>query len=275
MLFEHHDLKPRNPYLSLALDEALCMYLACKDGTMPFHGGLRLWTNPYAIILGRTCKPQKVIHSQSPQSISDISTSSPTLPICRRLSGGGTVLHGPGNLNYSVFLSLEHYPEMYNLKHSYNVLLNMIKDALGAQGIDCIIKGQSDLVLLRQDGSLRKISGNAQFRRYNILVLHGTLITRLEFISQVKKYLAHPPKEPLYRAGRKHEDFIGHLPSSFDFSAFYLYFSKRLIQLTKGQSLIPLTASQRHFIYRQTHRLVNKQYTKQEWIFEGKTLQLS
>ena len=285
MLFEHHDLKPRNPYLGLALDESLCLHLARKQLAMPFRGGFRLWSSPYAVVLGRTSKIQEVLahpplfsnevleaHSYRCQN----GLGAQTAPrLCRRLSGGGTVLHGPGNLNYSIFLSLEAYPQMYSLKYSYNVLLNILKDALQAQNIACTAAGLSDLALIEKDGSLRKISGNAQFRRRQVLVFHGTLITRKEIISKMKKYLAHPPEEPEYRLGRKHGDFMGCLPPSFDFAAFYNCFSRRIRELgSKRESLalVSLSLEQRRSVYALAHRIARRQYMHPEWILKGRNI---
>ena len=279
MLFEHLDLKPRNPYLGLALDESLCLHLARNDPSMPFQGGFRLWCSPYAIVLGRTCKLQEALSYSSPffngmqnhhdQNCPDQEDAP---PLCRRLSGGGTVLHGPGNLNYSIFLSLEAYPKMYFLKHSYTVLLNILKDALQAQNIACTLAGLSDLALIEEDGTLRKISGNAQFRRRQVLVFHGTLITRKEVITKMKKYLSHPPREPGYRLGRKHQDFMGWLPPSFDFAAFYNYFSKRIRGLNAQReelSLIPLSSEHKRSVYALARRIAQKQYSHPEWILKG------
>ena len=280
MLFEYHDLKARNPYLGLALDESLCLHLARNKLSMPFQGGFRLWSSPYSVILGRTCKVQEVLsypplfsseaHAARRYKYKNTPFLQGALALCRRLSGGGTVLHGPGNLNYTIFLSLNAYPQMYPLKHSYNVLLNILKDALQAQNIACTLAGLSDLALIEKDGTLRKISGNAQFRRRQILVFHGTLITRKEIISKMKKYLSHPPKEPGYRSGRKHKDFMGYLPPSFDFAAFYNYFSKRIRELGgKNESLALLSLEQKRSVYALARRIAQKQYSHPEWILKG------
>ena len=67
-------------------------------------------------------------------------------------------------------------------------------------------RGISDLVL-----GERKFSGNSlRLKRANLLY-HGTILYdfRLEWIS---RYLAMPPREPDYRKGRPHEEFLTNLP---------------------------------------------------------------
>ncbi len=266
MAFELLDLKPRNPFLSVALDEALCRYVARTGGT----GGLRLWSNPQSIIFGRTCDAAKNI--KDPQAVLNVShkrsrwSTQPML--LRRASGGGTVLHGPGNLNYSIFVSLGRYPEMFSLRHSYEALLGIVARALEAQGIPAHFRGQSDLVIETPLGE-RKISGNAQFRKHNVLVLHGTLITRGELIEQISEMLPHPPKEPEYRAGREHRQFLGSLPDSFDISAFYHCLSGEFRSLLGVDRLVALSTKARREVYGLARALVYEYYAGREWILDG------
>ncbi|MCR9141721.1 MAG: lipoate--protein ligase family protein [bacterium] len=268
MAFELLDLKPRNPFVSVALDEALCRFVAREGGV----GGLRLWSNPTSIILGRTCEAHKNLNDPEERLLITHKKSNwnNRALLCRRASGGGTVLHGPGNLNYSVFVSLKHSPDMFSLKHSYSRLLEMVQRALDAQGIATDLRGQSDLVLAGADGVSRKISGNAQFRKHNVLVLHGTLITRPDLIERISEHLKHPPKEPDYRAGRNHRSFLGSLPDSFDLSAFYSCFAREFRQLLGVERLTPLGEAERREVYRSVRELVYRSYASRDWILHGK-----
>ena len=53
----------------------------------------------------------------------------------------------------------------------------------------------------------KKFSGNAQARKKEYFLHHGTFLYDFD-IPKVKIYLKHPPKEPAYRKGRHHEDFL-------------------------------------------------------------------
>ena len=264
MIFEYTDLKPRNPFFALALEEAFCYFLAHRN-TMGFKGGLRLWSNPPSIILGRTCKPEENLKSD----LLAKDSSGPRLPVCRRLSGGGTVCHGPGNLNYSIYLDLQRWPRLYNVTHSYDVLLALVADSLKAQGLKVERQGQSDLVL-HQDGSVVKFSGNSQFRKYGFLCLHGTLITNPDMIDEISLRLLHPPKEPEYRKGREHKVFLGALPEGFEVAQFFYSLKRSLQDFTGVKNLRQIGADDRQLIYTIAKELKQKFYTHPDWIWKAK-----
>ncbi len=268
------------------MDEAICLYLAGEKNILKFEGGIRLWTNPFSVILGRTCKTNTnlQIPVEHPLLISSKkSVWNHRVLLCRRLSGGGTVLHGPGNINYSIFLSLERFPEMFSVKHSYKVLLEAVSSSLEVQGLKCKVEGDSDIAVCSQnihsqgnsegnskEEKLHKISGNAQFRKKGILVLHGTLITSSKFSAKVETYLAHPAREPDYRKGRTHRDFIRHLPDFFDLSVFRTCLTTHLEKFFGIRKMVPFPMDDRRYIYSTTRSLVQNQYANEGWIMEGK-----
>ena len=57
MLFEFMHVKPRSPYLNLALDEAVAFFFGEWSQRIGIYGGIRLWCNKPSIILGRTDNP--------------------------------------------------------------------------------------------------------------------------------------------------------------------------------------------------------------------------
>jgi lipoate-protein ligase A len=67
--------------------------------------------------------------------------------------------------------------------------------------------GTSDLAW---DG--RKVSGNAQQRKARHVLHHGTLLYGFD-LPAVARYLNPPEREPPYRAGRPHADFVTNLPT--------------------------------------------------------------
>ena len=124
--------------------------------------------------------------------------------VYRRISGGGTVTHSPGNLNYAFFLSLEAYPELFNVSLSYERLLGAIAAGIGDR---VAIRGYSDLGYGVR-GEVRKFSGNAQCRKRGWLMLHGTLVYSTSALRRIPWFLKMPPKQPEYRAGRSHREFM-------------------------------------------------------------------
>lgn len=124
--------------------------------------------------------------------------------IVRRCSGGGAVLLGPGCLVYSLVLPFEWWPELRDVRHSKRWVMDRVRRALAVDGLR--VEGISDLAL---DG--RKVSGNAQRRSSAAVLHHGTVLYGFD-VSRVGGYLKMPEKQPEYRAGRGHEEFLTNLP---------------------------------------------------------------
>jgi len=88
----------------------------------------------------------------------------------RRLSGGGTVFHDMGNINFTFIKNIE--TEM-DKAVNYKQFLEPIRKALSSLGIETTYSHRDDLLL---DG--KKISGNAQhvFQQKKRVLHHGTLL---------------------------------------------------------------------------------------------------
>lgn len=188
-----------DPPQNLALDEALL--LAAEEGT----GGevLRLWQLPtYAVAVG------------SGGSVAiDVNTSACAadgVPVLRRASGGGTVVLGPGCLCLSLVLSYEHAPRLNDIRASNAYILTRVLNALAPVAPGAAVEGLSDLAV----GGV-KFSGNAQQRKRNFFLHHGTLLCGFD-LARVSRYLNPPERQPEYRAGRPHAAFVCNLAASTD-----------------------------------------------------------
>lgn len=260
MIIEIPDLKLRNPYISIAIEEVLAEFYSQQSD---FTSLLRFWINPPSIILGRTCKIYENIKIESIVQIAE-----KNIKIVRRLSGGGTVYHSYNNLNYTIIIPLSKYKKFISISESYQILLRMLQNSLKKQDVDAKIIGLSDLAI-QQDSQLKKISGNSQFRKYGMLVHHGTLILHPSIINEINQILKHPPKEPEYRANRNHAEFLTSVPENFDISLFY----DCLLNELKNYFQDP----QSRFIYRSEFIEMSKKlkekvkniYKTSEWIYNG------
>lgn len=272
MLLEMPDLKIRNPYLSLAMEDAIAEVLGENHAAQGMHGVFRFWANNYSVVLGRTCDARRNIRSEHLEPF--VASMNPLVwkrrpVIVRRLSGGGTVLHGPGNVNFSIFLPMVNHPELYPVHHSYSVFLSLVSGALEAQGISCGVRGLSDIVLdVETGGAPRKISGNAQFRKYGVIVHHGTLIVQKDIIALMSRFLNHPPAEPDYRQNRSHDEFLMNLPDGFDLSSFYSAMVSRLRSYLGAESG-PLPAVMRDEVVQRARAKVRHLYARREWVLDG------
>jgi lipoate---protein ligase len=126
--------------------------------------------------------------------------------VLRRSSGGGTVVLGPGCLNYAVVLSLVSHPALADVAASFRIILDQISIALALP--ELTVEGLTDLVL---DG--RKVGGAAQRRGRRALLHHGTLLYAFD-PALATRYLKEPARQPAYRAGRSHHTFLANLPLS-------------------------------------------------------------
>ncbi len=182
---------------NLALDEALL--LEAEAG----RGGevLRLWEYPhYAVVLGAGCVLSDDVDEKA--CVAD------GVPILRRTSGGGTVLLGPGCLCYSLVLAFERGPALREITPSYVYILERIRASLGGLLPALERAGTSDLMA---GGS--KFSGNAQQRKRNHLLHHGTSLYEFD-LPRLGRYLRMPGRQPEYRRQREHEAFVRNLPAS-------------------------------------------------------------
>ncbi len=148
------DLDLRAPATNIALEESIAR--SVSSGAAP--PTVRFWRNGNAAILGR---------SQSAGTELNLRQCSDSgLPVIRRPSGGGTVLHHPENLNYSLYLP---EPGSGTVREESIRLSRPVADALGEFGIEPRIKPNG--LYVGED----KIGGTAESRRWGLLH-HGTLL---------------------------------------------------------------------------------------------------
>ena len=186
----------KTPEENLACDEAWLDL--CEDG-----GGceiLRFWEpNQYFVVLGYSNKVKEEIDLAACQKNK--------ISILRRASGGGTVLQGPGCLNFSLILDTQNGRPIKNLTETNRYVMERNRKSLESiSKAEIKIEGITDLAV-----NQLKFSGNAQRRKKRFLLFHGSFL--LEFdLSLIKKYLLIPKKQPAYRKNRNHSDFLMNFP---------------------------------------------------------------
>jgi lipoate---protein ligase len=186
------DLTMGTPEENLACDEALLDF--CEAGGSDEL--LRLWAFPrYFVVLGYANKAATEVNLPFCQRLN--------IPVLRRCSGGGTVLQGPGVLNYSLILRIDDSGPCHSIPATNRFILERHREALAALiGARVELRGQTDLAI----GGL-KFNGNAQRRRRQFLLFHGSFLLHLD-ISLVEKVLPLPSRQPDYRVNRSHADFL-------------------------------------------------------------------
>lgn len=180
---------------NLALDESL---LQAVD-SHPETAYLRFWeSTEYAVILGRSNRPEVEVLLDA--------CKADRVPVLRRASGGGAVVIGPGCLCYSLVLPLNSLHKSLGVPGVTGPLMRRSAQGLNQfiAGVD--VFGTSDLVW-----NGLKVSGNAQRWSRNAFIHHGTILHAFD-LDRVRRYLAHPSREPDYRQSRCHLDFVTNLP---------------------------------------------------------------
>jgi len=137
--------------------------------------------------------------------------------VFRRCSGGGTVLQGPGCLNYSLILSIADSGPLQTIAGTNRFILERHKTALQPiLNAEIEIQGCTDLAIhsrAQRDGvpaALLKFSGNAQRRKRKFLIFHGTFL--LDFsLALIEAVLPMPSRQPDYREQRSHTRFLTNL----------------------------------------------------------------
>lgn len=153
--------------------------------------------SPVAVVLGRGGRPEVELHLDA--------IAADRVPVLRRRGGGCAVVLDPGNLIVSVALPL---PGLGGIRSAFARISAWLIEALARAGVpDVQQEGISDLA--RGD---RKIGGACIFRTQGLLYYSTTLLVAPD-LEAIERYLAHPPREPAYRRGRSHREFLGRLPA--------------------------------------------------------------
>ncbi len=185
---------------NLALDEAV---LEMVEQGGPPKETLRIWqAHEPSIVLGRSSKVDTEVNRCAAAELG--------IPIIRRVSGGATVVTAAGCMFYSVALSLAERPHLRMLDEAHRYVITHMQRALLPSVPNLQFEGTCDLVVAG-----RKVSGNSMRLLRNSLLYHGTLLLHMN-LSLVDQLLKHPPREPDYRRGRKHLDFLANLNLPFE-----------------------------------------------------------
>lgn len=162
-----------DPFLNMALEDYFFQNLKENDEL------LFIWRNRKAVIIGRFQNPYIECNLGKMEAHS--------VPLLRRLSGGGTVYHDPGNLNFSFLSSLD----LHNKKKNTTIIIKAIQRYFE---IDVYSNDRNDIFL-----SGHKISGSAYKQTGNKALHHCTLLFAAD-LNNLAAYL-NPEKRAINSKG--------------------------------------------------------------------------
>ncbi|GAB4260452.1 lipoyl protein ligase domain-containing protein [Deferrisoma sp.] len=156
-------------------------------------GGVRVWpVTEVAVVLGRSGRPEAEVFLDRCRA--------DRVPVYRRRGGGGTVVLAPGCWVVSVSRPLESPVGVGRLlRRTVEVLAEV---AGGAAGLRLAPRGTGDLC-----AGERKVLGSSAFARRGGFLYQASLLVEMD-LDLVDRYLPHPPREPAYRRGRPHREFL-------------------------------------------------------------------
>lgn len=144
------NLESHDPFFNLALEE---YYF--RNRTEDFFV---VSINEPSIIIGK--------HQIANEEINNRFVSDRNIPVIRRITGGGTVYHDHGNINFTFISSGEPGTQVNFKKHT-----EPVTDFLASLKVDARFEGKNDI----RTGGL-KVSGNAEHVFKNRVLHHGTLL---------------------------------------------------------------------------------------------------
>ncbi len=156
------DLDVHDAFTNMAIDEAILN--ACINGRVPNTLRFYRW-NPSAVSIG---KNQGIKHEVDLEACKRLG-----IDVVRRITGGGAVFHDyNGEITYSVVARQPGFIPM-NIDESFIKLCKGIIIALSKLGLEAYHgKFHCPSIFVNN----KKISGNAQTRRKNVILQHGTIL---------------------------------------------------------------------------------------------------
>lgn len=140
-----------NPWFNLAADEFVVKNI--QDEVV------MIWQNTDCVVIGK--------HQNAVAEVNRSFLELHQIPAIRRISGGGTVFQGKGNINYSFVTNTIENQDKINFKKYTSPILNFLESI----GVRATFSGKSNLTI---DGL--KFSGNAAHLHKNRILHHGTLL---------------------------------------------------------------------------------------------------
>lgn len=151
-----------DPAVNLAIEEYILRHMDTERDYLLFY------RNTPSLIVGRN---QNIL-----EEINDSYVRQNRIPVIRRLSGGGTVYHDLGNLNFS-FVTRYDSSRLHNFEFFNKPVIRVLQSL----GVPAAMNDRNDILV-----NGYKISGSAQFSSKGRMFSHGTLLfnTRLDRVDK-------------------------------------------------------------------------------------------
>lgn len=200
-------------------------------------------------------KPSIIVgkHQNTYAEINYQSVLQNNLEVFRRLSGGGTVYHDEGNLNFC-FITNGQANNLINFK----TYTSKIVDALKSLDINAELGGRNDILI---EG--KKISGNASHIYKNRVMHHGTLLFKSD-LSILGNSLKTDPGKYLDKAVKSVRSQVTNISNHLSKPLTLTEFQSHLInEVLKSNNIQSLQQTDREDI----QKLITEKYSTWQWNF--------
>lgn len=155
-------LHTTDAFTAMAIDEAVSQFVISNDSPT-----IRFWRwNPSAVSIGYFQSLRDEVNLEKCKDLG--------FDVVRRVTGGGAVFHDyNGEITYSVIAPENFFSS--DIIKSYSEICGWIIRGLNRIGLSASFVPINDIVI-----NGKKISGNAQTRRNNVLHQHGTILYDLD-----------------------------------------------------------------------------------------------
>ncbi len=233
------DLKTTDPYRNLATEEYL-LYHRREDFFV-------LWQNEPCIVVGRN---QNALAEINHEYVTEHS-----IPVVRRLTGGGAVFHDLGNLNYT-FIEADAKDKFGN----YGVFAAPILQVLHNLDVPATLSGRNDLLV---EG--KKICGNAQTMYHGRMMHHGCILFSANVNHLTDALKVNPLKiqsKGIASVRSRVTNIADHLPAPLTVGQFRSLLLKQALE-QEGNFLYELTPEDEA----QIQQLYQQKYSTYDWNF--------
>ena len=228
-------------YYNLALEEFLL-----KKRSEDFFF---LWRSEPTVVVGK--------HQNPYQEFDLIYAKENKINIARRLSGGGTVYHDLGNVNFTFIKNTENGKQINLKQHSKPIFA-----ALKQMGLDVNYSERNDFLI-----NGKKFSGNAEHIYKNRVLHHGTILFDTDLF-KLNRILTNKYQQYNGKSLRSVKSRVANLKPYFQNNISILDFQKQLLKQVLSQSPEYVSSSPKKiFYFKEIENLIQEKYRTKEWIF--------
>ena len=144
------------------------------------------------VVLGNSNKPH--------ENLNEDKITEDGVQVYKRPSGGETVVLTPNTLVISIKIMQDKFADPQRYFRYFNQKIIQGLENAGVQNVN--YRGISDVAI-----NSRKILGSSIYRKRKAVFYHAVLNIS-EPVETIERYIKHPTKEPDYRKGRSHKEFV-------------------------------------------------------------------